>query len=172
MPFRPWLLNLTSAQSIDTLVFCQGYVPNKCCKNRTQNFHLQQCISWGVRGMTPSPYRLYDYTTTTTTCRVYMYCTYSIFLYSIHIFILLIILNELHKTSCEIWTTGAVCPDTSWNKEERNTGEKCSTYKMNYCKQVNSNLSMAWNSVHQILTSCCILVQTMPTDLLLWKWKD
>lgn len=116
------------------------------------------------------PYRMYDYTTTTTS-RVYMYCTYTIFLYSIHIFILLITLNQLHKASCEIWMSGAVWTDTLWNEEERNTGEKCSRYTKNYCKQVNSNLSTAWNYVHQILTACCTSVQTMPTDLLLWKWK-
>lgn len=55
--------------------------------------------------------------------------------------------------------SGAVCPDTWWNEEERNTGEKCSRYKMNYSKQVNSNLSTAWNSVLQILTAWWLSVQ-------------
>jgi len=30
------------------LILCQGYIPEKCHTNRTQNSHLKQCMSWGL----------------------------------------------------------------------------------------------------------------------------
>jgi len=30
------------------LILCQGYFPEKHYANQTQNFHLKQCISWGL----------------------------------------------------------------------------------------------------------------------------
>ena len=35
------------------LVLCQGYAPEKCHTNRTQNSHLKQCISWGLEYFQP-----------------------------------------------------------------------------------------------------------------------
>ena len=35
------------------LGLCQGYVPEKCHTNRTQNSHLKQCISWGLEDCQP-----------------------------------------------------------------------------------------------------------------------
>jgi len=37
------------------LILCQDNISEKCCTNRTQNFHLKQWISWGLR--------VYKYTT-------------------------------------------------------------------------------------------------------------
>ena len=31
-----------------SLILGQGYVPEKHHANWTQNFHLEQCISWGL----------------------------------------------------------------------------------------------------------------------------
>jgi len=35
------------------LVLCKGYAPEKCHTNRTQNSHLKQCISWGLKDFQP-----------------------------------------------------------------------------------------------------------------------
>ena len=60
------------------LVFCQGYISEKCCANQIQNFHLKHCISWGLGDWQPHPKHcmiipLGDIWT----CRVHMYCIYS-----------------------------------------------------------------------------------------------
>jgi len=34
------------------LVLHQRHVPEKHCANQTQNSHLKQCISWGVKELT------------------------------------------------------------------------------------------------------------------------
>ena len=72
------------------LVLRQGYVPEKRRTNRTQNSHLKQCISWVLGDWQPHPLQcmtipLEDIRT----CRVYVYCIYSIytFIFSIHTFL-------------------------------------------------------------------------------------
>jgi len=30
------------------VILRQGYIPEKCCANRTQNSHTKQSISWGL----------------------------------------------------------------------------------------------------------------------------
>jgi hypothetical protein len=44
------------------LVLHQGYVPEKCRINRTQNSHLKQYCQ-GVRELTTSSYTVFNYTT-------------------------------------------------------------------------------------------------------------
>jgi hypothetical protein len=61
--------------------FMPGFSPEKCCANQTQNSYLQQCIL-GVRRLTSSPCVVHAYTTVDIqTCKVYMYCIYSIHMY-------------------------------------------------------------------------------------------
>jgi hypothetical protein len=48
------------------MVLRQTYVPQNRRANRNRNYrvqnsHLTQCIYWGVRGVTISPYTVYDY---------------------------------------------------------------------------------------------------------------
>jgi hypothetical protein len=43
-------VNSVKTQTLQAgLVLCQRYDPEKCCANQTQNFHLKQYISWGLR---------------------------------------------------------------------------------------------------------------------------
>jgi hypothetical protein len=70
------------------LLSCQGFIPEKCHTNQTQNSHLKRCISWGLRKWQPHPVwcttiPLVDIQT----CRVYMYFVYSIYTFLYNIFI-------------------------------------------------------------------------------------
>jgi len=52
------------------LVICQGYLPEKHHANQTQNSHLKQYISWGLKEWQP---RMTISLVNIQTCRVYIY---------------------------------------------------------------------------------------------------
>jgi len=57
------------------LILCQGYFPDKCSTNKTQNPHLKQCISWGLVDWQPRPIqRMTIPQVDIWTCRAYIYC--------------------------------------------------------------------------------------------------
>jgi hypothetical protein len=52
--YRHWVQFFYSVvHNTDSLVLCQGYVPEKCHINWTQNSHLKQCIFWGLGDWQP-----------------------------------------------------------------------------------------------------------------------
>ena len=102
-----WDLNVTSNTYfnmhwvivyIQAGLLCQDYIPEKFHTNQTQNSNLKQCISWGLGDWHPHPIKFMIIPwVDIETCRVYMYCIYSIFtsLCSIHKF--------MYKTFIYFW---------------------------------------------------------------------
>ena len=84
-PCKNWKSDEIKVQAV--LILLQGYVPEKYHANQTQNSSLKKCISWGVRGLTSS------YTVGMQTCRVHIYCIYSIYTFLYNVFIYLLIMQ-------------------------------------------------------------------------------
>ena len=94
------------------LVLRQGYVPEKFRVNWAQNSHLKWCISLGLGDRQSHPIqRVTVPLVDIETCRVYMYCIYSIytFLYSIHTFVYSIKIWETHTHNfCMVYSNRTV----------------------------------------------------------------